>query len=144
MITYEEFLTECKSIYSSFEGSGDLEESYYSRNWSSRSNQIDEPRLYVQWSTGGVSGGSCWDSSDPQPYTSNEPPKELEILDSILEHFRPQLSFLQYRALTNNLMKYDSYGVGEYYGNSTDYSSKSVDLRSLYDYLVEKNFLKNE
>ena len=147
MISYEEFLIECQSICSSFEGQGELEMYHYDRNHGWRHsdvNKIEKPRLYVQWSTGGVSGGSCWDSSDPQPYTNNEPAPELGVLDKVLEHFHSQLSFLQYRDLTARLLKSDGYSVGEYYGNSTDYQYKEVDLRELYNYLVEKNFIKDE
>lgn len=117
---------------------------YYSQRWSERATKIEKPRLIVQWSPGGVSGGSCWDSSDPQPYTNNDPIPELELLDKVLEEIYPQLSFLQYRALTSKLMKCDGYSVDEYYGNSTDYQFKCVDVRELYDYLVEKNFIKDE
>ena len=144
MISYHEFLEKCKEVYSSFEGSGNLEEWYYDKNWSSRNKKIEKPRLYVEWSTGGVSGGSCWDSSDPQPYTNNDPAPELELLDKILETFYPKLSFLQYRALTSKLMKSDGFSVGEYYGNSTDYQFKMVDLRELYDYMVEKEFFTED
>lgn len=145
MITYEEFLTKCKDITSGFTGSGELEMSYHSREWLRRQKgEIKEPRLIVTWSTGGVSGGSCWDSSNPKPYTSNDLPEELEILDTILTHFYSQMSFLQYRVLSNTLVKYDTYSVGEYYGNCTDYAYKTIDIRSLYDYMVENNLLKDE
>lgn len=142
-ISYEDFLDKCKDIYSSWEGKGTLEEYHYSKNWSTRNNKIEKPRLIVEWSTGGMSGGSCW-GGEPEPYTNNDPIPELELLDKILETFYPQLSFLQYRALTSQLLKSEGYSVGEYYGNSHDYQYKEVDLRELYDYMVEKNFLVNE
>jgi len=30
---------------------------------------IKEPVVYMRYTTGGVSGGSCWDESDPRPYS---------------------------------------------------------------------------
>lgn len=142
-MTYEKFLEKCKLVYSSYSGEGELEESYYDRHDYSGRNveKINKPRLIVKWSPGGVSGGSCWESSDPQPYTTNEKPGELSILDSILEEIYPQMSFLQYRALSNQLIKFDSWSVGEYYGNSTDYCSKTIDVKDLYDYLKGKSFI---
>jgi hypothetical protein len=141
IMKYNEFLELCESVYKNFSGDGEVQISYYADNWRSRATKIETPRLFVEWETGGYSGGNCWDSSDPQPYTSNGPPKELEILDTILEKVCPTITFLQYKNLTATLEKYDTRSVGEYYGNSTDYAYKHVDLRDLYDYLMEKEFI---
>jgi hypothetical protein len=137
---YENFLNKCKELGSSFEGDGNFEESYRA-SWRYDSKKVNEPRLYVEWSTGGISGGSCWESSDPQPYTSNSQPKELAILDAILEEICPNISFLQYKNLTSTLVKCDTRSECEYYGNQTDYATKSVDVKDLYDYLSNKGFL---
>jgi hypothetical protein len=98
--------------------------------------------LRVEWSTGGVSGGSCWDSSDPHPYTSNEPPAELTELDAILENFHPNVSFIQYKNLLNTLVEHGTRHENEYYGNSTDYRWKKIELEKLYDYMKEKGWLE--
>lgn len=145
--SFEDFVTRCKRVNAQGGMDGDLQESYYPNTgyYNRRQSQItDKPRLYVEWSTGGISGGSCWDTSNPEPYTSNDPPKDLGILDAILENMCPTISFLQYKVLYNTLVKYDTYSVGEYYGNSTDYANKQIDLRALFDYLVEKQFIQSE
>ena len=98
--------------------------------------------LYVEWETGGVSGGSCWDHSDPQPYTSNKSPEELTELDNILEKFKPDLSFIQYRKLTNELITVGDRCVNEYYGNYTNYANKQIDMEKLYNYMNERGWLK--
>ena len=98
--------------------------------------------LFVEWCTGGVSGGSCWDSSTPQPYTSNESPAELTELDAILEHFHPNISFIQYKNMLHTLVEEGTRHESEYYGNSTDYRWKKIELKKLYDYMKEKGWLK--
>jgi len=99
-------------------------------------------RMLVYWETGGVSGGSCWDDSDPQSYTSSDPEAELKSLDAIIEHFKEDMSFIQYRKLYNELVSVDSYCDREYYGNETDYNYKHYNLKELYNYFVEKEWLK--
>lgn len=100
--------------------------------------------LKVEWYTGGVSGGSCWDDGDSTHYfeASNKPPKELKFLDEILEHFNPNINFLQYKNLYNKLVKHDSRTQGEYYGNSSSYASVQIELDDLYEYMKEKGWLE--
>mgnify|MGYP006935470136 CR=1 FL=1 len=140
---YEEFLEKIKEIvgeYSYRDGGGLKLTKYEGRGYAAK--EYDCPHLFVQWETGGVSGGSCWDSSNPQPYTTSNPEGELQCLDKILEYFVPNLSFLQYRILYNSLVERESRTEYEYYGNSTDYSYKEVDIKKLFDYMVGKEWLK--
>jgi len=100
--------------------------------------------LKVSWSTGGISGGSCWDDGSQDnhhSYTTDNPPEELELLDAILNHFRPNLSFLEYKMLNSKLVEHGSYTEGEYYGNETHYATKTVELEKLYNYMKEKQWL---
>lgn len=115
-------------------------------NWRTKKYNEDKDiqqfdALYVEWETGGTSGGSCWDDSDPRPYSTNALPEELTDLDIILEHFKPDLTFLQYRKLTNSLIKISSRHESEYYGNGTDYSSRFIIIDHLYKYLNDEGFL---
>lgn len=143
---FKEFLTKCEEIFEGFSGDGELQKSFFDRtaHWlpyhMRENNKIDKPRLYIQWSTGGMSGGNCW-NAPPEYYSSDEGDKDLQILDKILQSISPDLNFLQYKDLCNTLVKTDSYSENEYYGNSTDYSSKEIDLRSLFDYLLNKAVL---
>lgn len=96
-----------------------------------------EPILVQYWSTGGVSGGSCWDSSDPQPYTSNEgPPLAFESLDKLLMAVCPTISFLQYRVLSGKVIESGEETEYEYYGNCTCYAYQLVRVKRLYEELV--------
>jgi len=101
-----------------------------------------EPQLSVKWETGGISGGSCWDSSNPQPYSSSEPEGELTILDALLEEINPNITFIQYKNLYNKLINSDTDSVGEYYGNCTDYGIKFIRVKELYEYMDEKGWLE--
>ena len=94
--------------------------------------------ISVSWATGGFSGGSCWDDSNPRPYTSHEQPKELSDLDLIIGEFCPEINFLTYKKLAHALVETFTYCENEYYGNSTDYAGKKCDLRKLYAYLKEE------
>lgn len=99
---------------------------------------LDEHYLYAKWTSGGISGGSCWDnSSEDRHYTTTgESEPEFEDLDTILTVICPNLTFLQYKKLLT-IVKRDGYSVKEYYGNSTEYSFKTIKLRDLFDKLVE-------
>lgn len=95
---------------------------------------VKEGKLSVEWRTGGVTGGNCWgDHADRAVESEREP--EFEGLDEILAKLCPQISFLQYKVLCKNVVKYSEKQESEYYGNYYDYSVKSVDLAELEKYL---------
>lgn len=98
--------------------------------------------LLVQWMTGGINGGSCWDDGERNLYSmEGEPEPTFSALDTILDQLCPNITYLQYRKLINDtspsLVEYDSYTQNEYYGNSTTYGYKKVVLRRLWDRLNE-------
>ncbi len=99
--------------------------------------------LYCQWATGGISGGSCWDKGDGDPHyeMSGDPEPEFEDLDKILEHFCPNITFMQHKALYRAVVQRTSYSQNEYYGNHTDYAVKHFKVENLYNYLVSKELL---
>lgn len=96
----------------------------------------------VYWITGGVKGGSCWESSNPQPYTTNDPEKELTSFDYILEYFKKDILYFEYKLLERKTAIIEHHADREYYGNRTDYSIKKLNLIDLYNYLKEKGWLK--
>lgn len=106
------------------------------RSWS---DPIDPPPFIAQyWDAGGVSGGSCWDSSDPQPYDGDAPPTTFPELVKVLHATVPNLTFLQYQMLeATGVIKTGEETQYEYYGNHTTYGYRIVVLRDLYDKLVE-------
>lgn len=99
-----------------------------------------DPHLYVKWSTGGVSGGSCY-GGDNYAYTNSDPVPDLTSLDLILEAIKPDLTFLQYKRLVAAVQQHDSWKEDEYYGNSTNYTCKKVRLRDLFDFLSSEGWL---
>jgi len=98
-------------------------------------NDIKEPVIYMRWETGGISGGSCWDSSDPQPYTRDEEKPLFLVLDHVLSILKPDLTYLQYREIENTLVHTNNETDWEYYGNCTDYEVSYVILSQLEKFL---------
>lgn len=104
-----------------------------------------EDYLYVEWASGGLSGGSCWDEGEPRHYARDpSPEEELDDLDDILAVICPNLTFLQYKRLSSKVVKHDSRTENEYYGNSTIYSYKHVKLQDLYGTLIEMKLIEGE
>ncbi len=93
---------------------------------------IKEYVIYGRYVSGGYSGGSCWDDSDPRPY-SEEPPKDrMKVLDIVLKELRPNVTLLEYRMLSG-LIHNNSETEHEYYGNSTDWTIEYIILSELYE-----------
>lgn len=93
-------------------------------------NNIKELVVYMRWETGGVSGGSCWDSSNPRPYTTDEPKPKFKALDLVLKRLKPDLTFLQFREI-EELIKSSENTEWECYGNCTDWAVEFIVLREL-------------
>jgi hypothetical protein len=91
---------------------------------------IKEPVIYMRWETGGVSGGSCWDSSNPQRYERDGGKPKFEVLDLVLKELMPTISFLQFREI-EKLVHSNSETEYEYYGNSTDFKIEYIILSEL-------------
>lgn len=98
--------------------------------------------LYEEWCTGGIGGGSCYDYGEKTHhyYTSGEKEPDNNSLDLILSNICPHITFLQHKTLTANVIKTDEYSVDEYYGNSSNYSYKVINLKTLFEKLRENNF----
>jgi hypothetical protein len=90
---------------------------------------IKEPVLYMRFEIGGVSGGSCWDSSNPQSYTVSEKP-EFVVLDKTLKLLKPNISYLDYKKIDEYVIK-DYNTDYEYYGNYTNYEIWYLKLSDL-------------
>jgi hypothetical protein len=83
------------------------------------------------WSTGGYSGGSCW-GDEAQPYSTDNGPPEVDVLDTLMEQIAPNISFIVYKNIRSKLIKPFNYSESEYYGNYTDYSGRAFSLNELY------------
>lgn len=155
-MTYQEFTEKVKEIAGATSKYGNSELQHlglrkiprYYGEWShvaGKESNYEQTKyvLRVSWSTGGITGGSCWDDGNRthHNYTSDNPPAEFTLLDQILEHFNSNISFLQYKLLNQTLIEHDSYTEDEYYGNSTSYARKTIELEKLYEYMKEKQWL---
>lgn len=135
-MTYEKFLE--KILDAGIEWKTPLLNAHYRyyrpKDWKP---EYGPDQLYVEWETGGVSGGSCWEDSDPRPYTIRDVREpEFKDLDKTILLFWPTIGFIQYKDLVNELVKYGDYSEHEYYGNCTNYSTKTVALKDLHAYLT--------
>jgi len=90
--------------------------------------------IYQRHETGGVSGGSCWEDSNPQYYSSDEDRPEWQALDLTLKKLYPDISYLKYKEI-EKLIIYANDTDYEYYGNRTDYDIWYLPLETLYKYL---------
>ena len=101
--------------------------------------------LTVKWVTGGMRGGSCW-GGEPRPMEDwekdNEP--EFEALDKVLETVCPNITFMQYKRICQSVIEEDFQYYPDYYGNSTDYGIKKVNIAKLYKELESRNLLPEE
>lgn len=91
--------------------------------------------VYMRWNTGGVSGGSCWDSSDPQPYDGEGEP-DFKVLDVVLAKLAPNITHLHYKEIERAVISTETTDY-HYYGNYDDYEIKFISLPVLYN-LLEK------
>lgn len=86
---------------------------------------------------GGISGGSCWDDGNSNHYYSSSGEKrEFTYLDELLTKTFPGISFLKYKGAIS-LIKEDERSESEYYGNTSEYLTYTINLNELYDYLLE-------
>ena len=90
--------------------------------------------IYQRHETGGISGGSCWDSSNPQPYTSHEKRPDWEAMNLVLKEICPDISYLKYKSI-EGLVKDSSKTEYKYYGNCTDFDIWFLPLETLYSFL---------
>lgn len=97
--------------------------------------------IYTKIKTGGVSGGSCWDDSDPQPF-SNDYDDTFTIFEQFIENalFAKKIAYTDYKKLTR-LVKSFNRCETEYYGNYRDYLVKYIEVKDLYDFLKENDIL---
>lgn len=87
---------------------------------------IKEPVIYSRYEIGGYWGGSCWDDSDPRPYTSEPPANKMEVLEILLKYTKPDITFLEFRRLVSQHLKTNQDTEWEYYGNSTEWEVEYI------------------
>jgi len=102
------------------------------------------PAIAIYWQTGGIGGGSCWDNGDEDPHYNmgSNPEPEFTDIDKVLEHFVPNITFLQYKRLLQDCIEQGETTLNDYYGNHTDYAYKVIKLEALFKYMKGIGWLK--
>ena len=121
---YEQFIERCKALDLAIE----------TRRGNHRT-EITGHFLSIQWQTGGMSGGSCWNDEPADRPLPAEPEPEFADLDKVFEEFCPNINFLQYKRLCRELIKLTDGRQSEYYGNYYTYAEKWVDLQEVFELL---------
>jgi len=106
-------------------------------------HSIESGVLQMKWQTGGVSGGSCWDTGEDDPhysYSSDHNPQGFSSLDQLIIELVPDFPLSKYQSIIG-LVQEDFDTEYEYYGNHTDYAIKRIDLSKLLDFLEKENLL---
>lgn len=132
-MTRDEFIARCTAIIGY-----DPTDRYRYR---SRSHK-ETPSIKIEWTIGGKTGGSCY-GTEERHYEPREadPEPDFEDLDKILEDVRPEMTYLQYKALVREVVTSTTRNDGDYYGNDDIQAVRMVDLHSLYDYLSKKGWV---
>lgn len=84
---------------------------------------------------GGVSGGSCWDESNAEPYCIYND-EWFPALDVLISEICPSIYHADYKQIVN-MVNVQEATEHEYYGNCTDYKIYSLDLDKLYEFLSD-------
>ena len=96
--------------------------------------------VYMQWETGGSSGGDCW-GGDSREYYEHNTVTDFVVLELICEKLAPEIPFMAFNKIRRDNIIDGSYSDCQYYGNRTDYAIKLVKLEQLYQslqpYLIE-------
>lgn len=144
MITLPEFLNLVKDIERPSEMSGLVAKDYYNNTFKNQhyDENFELNFIWMVHETGGVSGGSCWDDSDPQRYYKDDDIPEFLAFDEVVTKVVPNLPYLHYKVICSEFVKEIEYIDEEYYGNCTDYVIKYVSLCDLYNYLIDHDLLK--
>lgn len=83
--------------------------------------------------SGGCSGGSCWEDSDPQEYTNDIVlPNMMPILIEIVNYFIDNITLKDYLKFFGGLVRTGRRSVHEYYGNRDDYAGAYILVPELY------------
>ena len=137
-MTYEEFLEKVKTVTGGF-----LQMARKSGSWGEIERESPNDKnacIYIEWTTGGRSGGSCW-GHEADGVVESEPEPSFDELDRILEAVCPQISFLVYKGLVRDCVDTLSGTSNDYYGNYTSYAIKQVKLYDLYISLLSRGLI---
>lgn len=107
--------------------------SCYAYAWEENANA-----LMIKYSPGGISGGSCWDSSNPEPYKNDVEQMHRaglsgnikNYIDRIFDFDYPYYNYLIDSALDSN-QPIGSYTQYEYYGNCEHFAVVAINIKEI-------------
>ena len=100
---------------------------------------VQENSFIRSCTTGGSSGGGCWEGMESSSYTTgNEVTNfEYEGLDEFIEKVIPEITFIQYKRFLKGIktsgVQYGS--INEYYGNGRNIEYEAIALKTVVNYL---------
>lgn len=138
-MTYEEFLNELRKDKNIYFHPAKHTKHTKQYSWERLATWDKLDTIEQQWATGGLTGGSCWDEGEHQHYAvdGETPPTDFEMLDNIMMKYWSDIPYLLYRKHVLPIIKTDSWTEYEYYGNSTSYAIRYVDLKDLFALLSQ-------
>jgi hypothetical protein len=92
--------------------------------------------IYIEWTTGGLRGGSCWGGKADSPREA-DPEPTFDELSLVLEELCPNMTFLSYGKLVKTLVKQSERTRNDYYGNYSVEARKTIVIKELAQYLVD-------
>ena len=110
----------------------DIEYTYDRYNYNEMSGVVYDQ----SFETGGVSGGSCWEDSNPSGYSTDlEYSYRNGRLYKLLVEYYPNISFINFNEIISTCVKHERKSENEYYGNCTDYAIYKIDVYALKSFL---------
>ena len=113
------------------------------RNWRNEEDEKFVPALILCWESGGTHGEGDWLAGEGRSvsYVKDSPEPMWTDLDTILEHFCPEITYLRYRKL-ERLVRFFTKTDNGYYGDSTTFSIKALWLKDLWKFLKDQKLFK--
>lgn len=91
--------------------------------------------LSIEWCHGGTS--FSYDGSEHTVSPESEP--EFDVLDNLIEMINPDISFLKYKKIVRECVDVSTFNSAGFYGGTATSSSKTLNLRQLYEALECSN-----
>lgn len=136
MINKEEFLRKCEQKYNQLKKDN---VNYHIDFIFKPYKEKSKPLIKIE--IGGVSGGSCWDNSNPKPYTSDYIIFNIDdFIYDILLDVNYNIPLLISRNIKNECTKEYINTEYEYYGNNTCYRNIEIDFDKMADILFENEY----
>lgn len=98
--------------------------------------QYEHKRPFLEWCSGGMSGGNCWGDEASEIYPDDEPSID-DALWQFLELFSDDVSDKEFEVIkyTPGLEDEKEWTDSEYYGNYYYRNSKTINLETIWPFI---------